>query len=209
MKTNTPSALRCALLVTAVSLCSTLSAETSSSTSGTTTGSTAAGSAHSGTTGASATVSGAERRSDMGASANLKRADREFFEKAAKSGLKEVAVSQMTMAKLTNPQVKQFAQMMVNDHSGANTELMALAQKKGVVLPPKDEVKVADKWSKKTDEVDEDYMEEMVSDHKESVELFERAAKSDDPEIAAFAAKTLPTLQHHLKMAQDLKKIVD
>jgi len=49
----------------------------------------------------------------------------------------------------------------------------------------------------------------MVADHLGAVKLFENASKSDDPDIAAFAQKTLPTLQHHLMMAQDLAKTVD
>jgi len=99
--------------------------------------------------------------------------------------------------------------MMVSDHSNANSELMALAASKGVVLPAKDtkEMKFEEKWSKKTKGVDEDYMDEMVSDHKDAVDLFEKAAKSEDPDIAAFARKTLPTLQQHLTMAKDLHKM--
>lgn len=155
----------------------------------------------------------AERRTELAtetrAAANLSRSDRNFFEEAAKSGRKEVAVSRSTLDRLANPQVKQFAQMMVGDHSKANAELMALAEKKGVVLPPKDDAKLMEKWSKKTDEVDEDYMEEMVSDHEDAVELFEEASRSEDAEIAAFANKQLPTLRQHMTMAKDLKKIVD
>jgi len=144
------------------------------------------------------------------ADVKLSHSDRSFFEKAAKSGMKEVTVSQAAMDRLTNPQVKQFAQMMVTDHSGANTELTTLASAKGVMLPVKEskELKLEEKWSKKTKGVDEDYMEEMVSDHKDAVDLFEKAAKSDDAEIAAFARKTLPTLQQHLTMAKDLLKTV-
>lgn len=139
----------------------------------------------------------------------LKHSDKAFFEKAAKSGMKEVEISQGTLEHLTNPQVKSFAQMMVTDHSQANQELMALAAKKGVTLPSKD-LKYDEKWSKKTNDkdLDEDYIKQMVDDHEEAVKLFEKAAKSDDAEIAAFAQKTLPTLQHHLTMARDLKKMV-
>lgn len=195
MKTITPYALRGAILVSAVSLCTVLSAQPS-------------------TPSTRSDTTATERRSELAtetrAAANLSRGDRHFFEKAAKSGLKEVAVSRATVDRLTNPQVKQFAQMMVTDHSNANAELMALAEKKGVVLPAKDDhLKLTEKWSKKTDEVDEDYMEEMVDDHQEAVELFEEASRSKDADIAAFANKTLPTLRQHLTMAKDLKKIVD
>jgi putative membrane protein len=86
---------------------------------------------------------------------------------------------------------------------------MALAQKKGVMLPARDKtMKFEEKWSKKTKDLDDDYVKEMVDDHQDAVDLFENAAKSDDPEIAAFAMKILPKLQQHLSMAKDLSKVV-
>lgn len=202
MKTLAPSALKYALIVSAVGLCTALNAQSSSTSSSTSTDSTRA-------TASSAAPSASDRRADMGDS-KLKHSDRSFFEKAAKAGTKEVEISQSTLEHLSNPQVKSFAQMMVSDHSQANQELMALAAKKGVTLPSK-ELKYDEKWSKKANkdsDLDEDYIKQMVDDHEDAVKLFEKAAKSDDPEIAAFAQKTLPTLQHHLTMARDLKKMV-
>jgi len=137
--------------------------------------------------------------------AELSHADRNFFEKAAKSGMKEVEVSQQALAHLTAPDVRNFAQMMVDDHSKANAELTALAQKKGVVLPPP-QAKVARKWAENKKDVDDEYLGEMTGDHKDAVDLFEKAAKSEDPDIAAFAQKTLPTLRHHLEQVKQLKK---
>jgi putative membrane protein len=52
-------------------------------------------------------------------------------------------------------------------------------------------------------------MKEMVSDHKDAVDLFEKASKSDDPDIAAFASKTLPKLQAHLQHAKQLESALD
>lgn len=186
MKTNTY-ALQCALLASALTLGTTLAAESTQSSSTTT-----------------------ERRATAttSTSSDLARSDRNFLEKAVQSGLKEVNVSQAVVSRVTNPQVKQFADMLVTEHSRANAELMTLAASKGVELPAK-ELKPADKWTKKTDEVDEDYMEEMVSDHENAVKLYEKASKSEDREIAAFARKTLPKLQQHFAQAKELKKSVD
>jgi putative membrane protein len=129
--------------------------------------------------------------------------------KAAAAGAKEIAISQAVMDHLTNPQAKAFAQQMVTDHTAVNTDLMALAEQKGVQLSPRDDSSLSAEWSKKVDGVDRDYAKTMVSDHEEAVKLFEKASKSEDPDVAAFAQKTLPTLQHHLMMAQDLKKATD
>jgi putative membrane protein len=47
----------------------------------------------------------------------------------------------------------------------------------------------------------------QMSEHKDAVSLFERYAKGgDDPKLKDRACKTLPTLQHHLEMAQDMNK---
>jgi putative membrane protein len=138
---------------------------------------------------------------------NLSRADRNFFEEAAKGGMKEVEVSNAVKARLGNPQVKAFAEMMVSDHTGANAELQALASAKGVVLPT-EQKDYTEKWSKKDGDLDEDYVETMEEDHEEAVKHFEKAAKSDDAEIAAFAQKTLPKLQQHLDQVRALKRIV-
>ena len=135
----------------------------------------------------------------------LSRSDRTFFHKAAEGGMKEVSVSQAVMDHLTNSQVRDFAQTMIKDHTAANAALAVLAGNKGVTLPGADD-SIADKWSKKDNGADKDYIEEMVSDHKGVVKLFEKAAKSDDADISAFAQKMLPTLQHHLSMAEDLQK---
>jgi putative membrane protein len=131
----------------------------------------------------------------------VSRSDRRFLEKAAEAGMKEVAVSEAVMMHLTHSQTKQFAQMMVNDHTAANQELMMLAQRKGVELPAKDE-RLARKWAERAEGADDRYMKEMVADHRKVVALFEKGARSEDPEIAAFAQKTLPKLQQHLMMAQ-------
>lgn len=138
--------------------------------------------------------------------ANLDHSDRRFFEKAAKAGMKEVDVSQAVLGKAVNPSVREFAQMMVADHAKANEELKALAAKKGVTLPAP-EMKHAEKWAKNDKDVDDEYLKEMVSDHKDAVDLFKDAAKSKDADIAAFAAKTLPTLEHHLEMVKNLEKM--
>jgi putative membrane protein len=49
------------------------------------------------------------------------------------------------------------------------------------------------------------YDSDQLSGHKDAVSLFERYAKAgDNPKLKDWADKTLPTLRHHLEMAQDL-----
>lgn len=135
------------------------------------------------------------------ADAKLSRKDRNFLEDAAKANAKEVQVSQAVLAKLTVPAAKDFATMMVQDHTQASAKLQALASQKGVTLP-EPSARVVNKWADNDHNVDHDFVEQMEEDHKEAIKLFEKGAKSDDPDIAAFAQETLPKLRQHLSLLQ-------
>jgi putative membrane protein len=136
--------------------------------------------------------------------------DQEFVNKAAQGGMAEVMLGQTASTKGTSPDVKNFGNRMVTDHGKANDELKQLAQTKGVTLPADvdDESKqMSDKLSKLSGkDFDKEYISGMVEDHEKDVKEFEKASKdAKDPDLKAWAAKTLPTLQDHLKMAKEAK----
>ena len=141
------------------------------------------------------------------AQTSITHADQRFIQKAAKSGMAEVDISRVVVARTMNPDVKSFAQMMADDHAKANEALASIAVAKGVQLPAKD-TDTTDKWTKKSGkELDADYLGKMVSDHQDAVKLFTKeGVKGSDVETMAFARDTLPKLQHHLDMALDLQK---
>ena len=148
--------------------------------------------------------------SPSAAQATLAASDQKFFKKAAIGGMSEVAAGQLASQQGTDPGVKTFGQQMVSDHGKANDELKMLAQQKGATLPADPDAmhqKVLDKLKAKQGKAfDTAYAKQEVKDHKETISLFQAAAKSKDPDISAFAQKTLPTLQHHLEMANGLNK---
>lgn len=144
-----------------------------------------------------------------GTASALQDADLLFVADAAIGGLAEVQLGQLASEKATNADVKQFGQMMVTDHGNANTELQTLAQSKSVQLPTtlnEEKTELQQKLAGLAGaEFDREYMNEMVKDHKDDVEKFQKAAnEAIDPEVKAFAAKTLPTLQQHLQKAEEL-----
>jgi putative membrane protein len=150
-------------------------------------------------------------REDKDAS-SMKVTTPQFVKKAGASGLAEVELGKLGSQKATNPEVKAFAEHMVTDHSAANEELAAAAKSKGLEVPmaPESKHKAAlEKLQEKSaDDFDEEFMEQMVKDHKEAVALFEAVSKNDkvDPDMRALAARTLPKLQEHLKEAQALER---
>src|SRR5690242_9906613 len=65
----------------------------------------------------------------------LSHSDSSFLKDAAEVGLYEVQGSKIALQKSTDPQVKAFAQQMIDDHTKASQDLEALASQKGVKLP--------------------------------------------------------------------------
>jgi putative membrane protein len=140
--------------------------------------------------------------------------DTEFAVEAADGGMFEVQLGQLAQANASSAEVKNFAKMMVDDHSKANDELKATAAQKNISLPGT----LSDKCQKKYDELagktgeefDKAYIDLMVSDHEEDLDAFKKEAeKGNDADLKAWAAGKVPTLQHHLdaaKTAQDAVK---
>lgn len=136
-------------------------------------------------------------------------ADLGFFRNAAIGGMTEVEAGSRMLIVSTDAGIKSFAQMMVTDHTKAGAELKALAEKKGVQLPavlPESNIaliKHIDNF--KSDGQNEYYAHMMVEDHQKTIDLFNKASASKDRDISDFAKLTLPTLEHHYKMAKALE----
>ena len=139
--------------------------------------------------------------------------DQTFVEKAARGGMAEVELGKLAADKASSDQVKKFGQRMADDHGKANDELKSLAQTKNITLPTNigaKEKALKDRLSKMSgDAFDRAYMQAMVADHRKDVNEFRAESNTGkDPEVKAWASKTLPNLEDHLKMAQDANRAV-
>ena len=137
--------------------------------------------------------------------------DQQFAMKAAQGGMAEVQLGQLAQKNASNNSVKQFGERMVTDHSNANDQLKGLASQKNITVPislsAKDQALYRNLSSKTGSDFDKAYITAMLKDHKEDIAEFQQEANSgSDPDIKAWAAKTLPTLQEHLRMAEDCAK---
>ncbi|HVZ24304.1 MAG TPA: DUF4142 domain-containing protein, partial [Vicinamibacterales bacterium] len=127
---------------------------------------------------------------------------------AAIGGMTEVELGNLAKEKASSDDVKQFGDRMVTDHSKANDELKSWASSNNVTLPTELDAKhkaVRDRLSKLSGAAfDKAYMRDMVQDHKEDVAKFKHeSTAAHNPDLKAWAGQTLPTLQDHLKLAQD------
>jgi putative membrane protein len=136
-------------------------------------------------------------------------ADKKFATEAAIGGMTEVQLGQMAAEKASNPDVKQFGQRMVTDHSKANDELKSIAASEHITLPTSLDAKhqaIVDRMSKLSGaEFDRAYVKDMVKDHDADVKEFTHQSQNgQNPALRSFAGKTLPTLQEHQKMIHEI-----
>lgn len=137
--------------------------------------------------------------------------DKAFAMKAAQANMAEVELGKLALDKAMSDSVKKFAQMMVDDHSKALDELKGFAGPKNITLPTAidaEHKKLSDKLSKMSGAAfDRDYMQAMVDGHRKVAADFRKESQSgSDAELKAWAGKTLPTVEAHLKQAETVTK---
>jgi putative membrane protein len=141
----------------------------------------------------------------------LNESDQAFVKKAAMGGMMEVQTGQLAQQNAMNQRVKDFGAMMVRDHGAANQELMTLARNRGLMLSDsldkkmQDHITAMQKMTGKS--FDQHYITMMRDDHNKDIAEFEKAASgANDPELKAWAAKTLPTLKVHRDSVMAISK---
>src|SRR5262249_14530131 len=131
-----------------------------------------------------------------------------FVKDAVQGSMDEVKMGELA-EQHGSDRVKTFARRMIDDHSKAERTLQTLASRKNLTTPT--DISITQKAgnqllsTKSGDSFDKSYVSTMLKDHKNDIQAFEKEATSGtDPDVKAFAQKTLPTLQEHLRMADEL-----
>ena len=149
----------------------------------------------------------------VGTSGAIAAGDRDFVQDQIQDGQKEVALGELAQKRATNAQVKKFAQMMVQDHQAAGTELKQLASKHNVQLDAdtaEDVTEARERMMKlEGREFDQAYMSAMVQEHEEAVNEVEKKVESDNADVRQWATKTLPKLRQHLEEARRLNDTIE
>ena len=134
-----------------------------------------------------------------------------FVSKAMQGGLAEVQLGQLTLQKSNNPQVKEFAQRMIDDHTKLNEQMKPVAQQVGVKPPDQiskgDRKTIAKLQALSGSAYDQAYIKDMVKDHKQDLNEFQMEASSgQDQTVKDAANQGSKVIAQHLQMAQQLAK---
>ncbi|WP_448634958.1 DUF4142 domain-containing protein [Pedobacter panaciterrae] len=155
----------------------------------------------------------------------------QFLQQASISGINEVSMGNLGLKRAQDSKIKDYAQVILNDHMVINAEIKALAKRKNIKLPDSmsipinsmqtrvdtalssPSVKQADTSKNKTivaDSVeanfDSGYMQMMIKDHQKAIDLFTQGSQNKDPDIQTFCLKYLPVLKRHLDDAASISK---
>jgi len=141
---------------------------------------------------------------------NVDTADIKFADKAAIGGMAEVALGNLALQKTSNQKIKDFANMMVTDHTKANNELMGIAKAKNISLPAavdaEHQQKMDDLSKLSGADFDKAYVNAMVAGHKSTLTLMRNeAASGKDADLKKFADKTSAVVQMHTEMITRIK----
>jgi putative membrane protein len=128
--------------------------------------------------------------------------DLDFVLKTASGGMEEVALGELAEQKAQTEQVKELAQLIVQEHTAANQELMQIAQSKGIQVPqttsPTTQTVAASMSELNGPKFDLAYVLQQHGAHLATTAMFEHAANhAMDPDVKAFAQKYLPKIQAH------------
>jgi putative membrane protein len=141
----------------------------------------------------------------------LSTSDATFMTVAARGGMAEVQMAELAERNGRSPAVKRFARTMIEDHGKANEAMAALARRKQITPPQgigADQQRTYDRLATLHGrDFDRAYAEAMVTDHQEDLQLFQTEAEDGtDPDVKAMAARQVPMLREHLRMAKALPR---
>ncbi|MFN7140135.1 MAG: DUF4142 domain-containing protein [Limisphaerales bacterium] len=137
--------------------------------------------------------------------------DRMFVNDAMLSGRNEIEMARIGAQRADNLDLRLLSQRIVDDHTRANQELIMLARQERIVLPDLDQepqTHTAHLSALQGPEFDRVFLQHMLDAHRTDIKKFEAASRTaQNPEIRAFAARTLPKLREHLRIAQNISRI--
>jgi putative membrane protein len=135
--------------------------------------------------------------------------DRNFVMQAAQTGMLEVQLGRLAVQRGSSAGVKQYGQEMVDEHTQKNQELMQLTMQKGMELPMEmssQNKALSDGLSRLSGtSFDAAYKQVMIDSHNQAIALFQaQSQQGQDPQLKAWATQTLPNLQAHLQMVNQM-----
>jgi putative membrane protein len=137
--------------------------------------------------------------------------DQQFVDFAAQTDMMEAHLGQMAANQASRQDVKDYAQMLVSDHTSDYQQLSDVAAKASLTVPKglDDEHNklIAPLEKLKGAAFDSGYIRAMVAGHTKAISVYTKeSTEAQNGDLKSYASATLPTLQKHLDGAKNLEK---
>lgn len=137
-----------------------------------------------------------------------------FITAAAQTDEFERQAGRMAQQRAVSARVRDFGSMMVTDHTKTTQDLQAAIRRTGHVPPPPPQItgeqrRMLDQLRASGPGFDSTYLQQQVTVHQQALGLMQDYARTGHNAILQDAARqTIPVVQHHLAMAQQLQATV-
>jgi len=136
--------------------------------------------------------------------------DQQFYQQAMVANQKEIAAGNMALQQAEDQQVKDYAQMIVDDHTAMNQTVVDEAGMADAAMPAPDPAVTAELQGTTGADFDRAYLAMMVAAHEKAIAMFENAEQNASTEEARnLASNALPKLREHLERAKELQGNAD
>ncbi len=136
----------------------------------------------------------------------------DFITRASASGVAEIEAGKIALEKTTYPEIKEFAQKMIENYASSNKDLRALAAKKDVEIADEaellDQAKAYVLKQREGESFDVAYVNNQIDAHRATIQLYKDASSSTDEDVRRLAATSLPRLEQHLEQAEALVTVI-
>lgn len=133
-----------------------------------------------------------------------------FMEKAIQGNLAEIKAGQLAEQKGATEGVRQFGEVLVQDHSKANQKAMTAAASMGVTPPAEPNAKQQAEYERLASlsgrKFDKAFVKAEVKDHRKDIAEYKKQAKSTNSPASTYASASLPVLHKHLRIAETLER---
>ena len=131
-----------------------------------------------------------------------------FARWAAMGNQLQIETSRLALERSQRPDVDRFAQRIIDDHTRIAQDLRNAAR--GLSVPSElnsAHRSLLDDLRQTQQNFDEEYVSFQIEAHQDLIDVFEEFADAGEhPQLQRFAEEAIPSLQRHLRRAQDLEQ---
>lgn len=136
--------------------------------------------------------------------------DTQFLDHAIKVDNSEIMLGRLASQKGGTAEVKKVGAIIESDHSQNKMKADKLAKSQGVTPPTGPSEQAAQEDSKLKNmqgaAFDQEFAKFMVQGHEKAIAQFKTEADLGSGPVASFAKETLPVLEKHLRLSEDIEQ---